>query len=124
MFRKDDVADTFAREWVEAWNSHDLDRILSHYSADLEFTSPLVVQRYPDLDGVIRDKELLREYFAKGLQSRPDLTFSLVGVLYSVTGFVMLYCNATGSHTTEYVEIDEKRLVRRAIACYSDSPLF
>ena len=35
-------ATRFAREWVAAWNSHDLERILSHYADDAELTSPLV----------------------------------------------------------------------------------
>ncbi len=35
-------AQEFALEWIAAWNSHDLDRILSHYADDVEVTSPLV----------------------------------------------------------------------------------
>ena len=35
-------AQDFAQEWIAAWNSHDLDRILSHYAEDVEVTSPLV----------------------------------------------------------------------------------
>ncbi len=35
-------ANTFAKEWLESWNSHDLDRILSHYSDDLEITTRLI----------------------------------------------------------------------------------
>ena len=30
----------FAREWIEAWNSHDLDTILSHYADGVVLTSP------------------------------------------------------------------------------------
>jgi ketosteroid isomerase-like protein len=30
------TAEAFASEWIEAWNSHDLDRILAHYSDDFE----------------------------------------------------------------------------------------
>ena len=30
----------FADEWIAAWNSHDLDRVLRHYAADAELTSP------------------------------------------------------------------------------------
>lgn len=29
----------FAKEWIAAWNSHDLDRILSHYVEDFEMSS-------------------------------------------------------------------------------------
>ena len=35
-------ATEFAASWVEAWNSHDLDRIAAHYSQDVVFSSPLV----------------------------------------------------------------------------------
>jgi ketosteroid isomerase-like protein len=35
-------AQEFALEWIAAWNSHDLERILRHYTDDVEVTSPLV----------------------------------------------------------------------------------
>jgi len=31
-----DFAQHFAAEWIEAWNSHDLDKIFSHYVDDFE----------------------------------------------------------------------------------------
>ncbi|HEX5049396.1 MAG TPA: nuclear transport factor 2 family protein, partial [Gammaproteobacteria bacterium] len=38
-----DFAQTFAHEWIDAWNSHDLDRILSHYADDFVMSSPRIV---------------------------------------------------------------------------------
>ena len=35
-------AERFAKEWVAAWNSHDLERILSHYEDDFEMLSPII----------------------------------------------------------------------------------
>jgi ketosteroid isomerase-like protein len=35
-----EFAAQFAEEWIAAWNSHDLDRILSHYADDFEMASP------------------------------------------------------------------------------------
>ena len=32
----------FAQEWVAAWNSHDLERILLHFGEDAELTSRLM----------------------------------------------------------------------------------
>jgi ketosteroid isomerase-like protein len=37
-------AEHFAHEWIAAWNSHDLQRILSHYAEDFEMASPFIVQ--------------------------------------------------------------------------------
>ena len=30
----------FAKEWVEAWNSHELERVLSHYDDAVTLISP------------------------------------------------------------------------------------
>ena len=35
-------ADAFVAEWMEAWNSHDLERILGHYADDVEYSSPFI----------------------------------------------------------------------------------
>ena len=32
----------FAKEWIDAWNSHDLDRILAHYAEDIEISTPMI----------------------------------------------------------------------------------
>ena len=32
----------FAKEWIESWNSHDIDKILNHYSDDFEITTPMI----------------------------------------------------------------------------------
>jgi hypothetical protein len=37
-----ELAERFAHEWIEAWNSHDLERILAHYSDDFVMSSPRI----------------------------------------------------------------------------------
>jgi ketosteroid isomerase-like protein len=44
----------FADDWVNAWNSHDLEKILSHFAGNVVFTSPVAAQFLDDSDGVIR----------------------------------------------------------------------
>lgn len=39
------AAEAYAREWIDAWNSLDLKRILSHYAEDVVFKSPRVQVR-------------------------------------------------------------------------------
>ena len=34
-------AQAFADEWIAAWNSHDLDRVLSHYAPEVVLLSPI-----------------------------------------------------------------------------------
>jgi ketosteroid isomerase-like protein len=42
MITKEQALD-FAHEWVAAWNAHDLERVLSHYTEDFEMSSPFIV---------------------------------------------------------------------------------
>ena len=41
-----DEAWNLANHWVEAWNSHDLDRIMTHYEDAVELTSPAAAQLF------------------------------------------------------------------------------
>jgi ketosteroid isomerase-like protein len=52
----------FTQRWLEAWNSHDLEAIVSHFTDDVVFTSPLAVEMVDWSDGVVRGKAALREY--------------------------------------------------------------
>ena len=40
----EEIARQFAREWVDAWNAHDLERILSHYAPDVVLRSPVAAR--------------------------------------------------------------------------------
>ena len=61
-------AQEFAQEWIAAWNAHDLDSILSHYSADIVLTSPVAARILNDSSGTVRGKDALRAYFTRGLE--------------------------------------------------------
>lgn len=74
----------FAMEIVEAWNSHDLERILSHYSDDFELTSPLIKKVLEIDDGTIKGKKQVRDWWRSILARAPNLHFEFVDVAESV----------------------------------------
>jgi len=90
-----DWARQFAREWIEAWNVHDLERILSHYTDDFEMRSPLIVERMGIAEGVLRGKEAVRPYWQRGLDARPALHFELRDILVGVDTLAIYYFSAT-----------------------------
>ena len=47
-------AERFAREWVEAWNAHDLERVLSHYEDDFEMSSPIIATLMGESSGKLK----------------------------------------------------------------------
>ena len=44
---ENNFAEHFAADWIDSWNSHDLGRILSHYTDDFEMSSPIIITAYP-----------------------------------------------------------------------------
>ena len=60
----------FAYEWIDAWNAHDLPRILSHYRDDFEMRSPLIVERMGIVEGVLRGKAAIGPYWSIGCVAR------------------------------------------------------
>ena len=69
-------AQEFALEWIAAWNSHDLDRILTHYADDVEVTSPLVETVLGPGKVTVRGKAALRAYWR---QARPRGSYLFPG---------------------------------------------
>jgi ketosteroid isomerase-like protein len=56
-----ETAEHFAAEWIDSWNSHDLERILAHWADECTFSSPLVVRVTGDPSGTVRGKQALRD---------------------------------------------------------------
>ena len=50
------TAEVFANDWIACWNNHDLDRILDHYSEDLERSSPFIIPIAGEPSGILRGK--------------------------------------------------------------------
>lgn len=107
----------FAEEWVAAWNSHDLERILAHYIDDVVFASPRIVQLLGDPAGVVHGKDMLRAYWAKGLQLLPDLHFTVEDVRVSIDSVVINYRNERGTAVSEVLTFRDG-LVCRGFGAY------
>lgn len=101
-------AENFAREWIEAWNSHDLERIFSHYTEDFTMSSPLIVERMNEPSGTLKGKEKIRPYWAKGLAQIADLHFELESVLVGINSITILYKNQKNQQVAEVLTFNEK----------------
>ena len=84
-------AQEFALEWIAAWNSHDLDRILRHYTEDVEVTSPLVEAVLGPGATTLRGKPAVRQYWQQALARYPDLHFVLFRAYAGPRSLVLHY---------------------------------
>ncbi|MFC0543916.1 nuclear transport factor 2 family protein [Kutzneria chonburiensis] len=104
-------ASQFAAEWVEAWNAHDLDRLLSHFADDVVWSSPLVAGFTGDQSGTLHGKAALRAYYAEGLRRIPDLHFEVVDVRVGVAVLVINYRNQAGGEVSEVLVLRDGLVV-------------
>ena len=112
-------AETFAREWIEAWNSHDLQRILTHYADDFAFSSPFIIQVVGEQSGTLRGKAAVSAYWAKALARTSDLRFALHSVLLGVRSLVIYYSRHDGRMAAEWFEFGPPGVVIRSAAQYA-----
>ena len=94
------------REWIAAWNAHDLDRVLAHYADDFEMSSKHIAGFGFDASGTLRGKDKVREYWAFALAKVPDLHFKLIDVYTSPDSLVVFYENERGGKVCEYLRLD------------------
>jgi len=102
-------AQDFAHEWISAWNSHDLDRILSHYAENVEVTSPLVEAVLGPGQVTVRGKPALRVYWGKALARYPDLRFVLYRAYAGPRSLVLHYQSVQALVGAECMELDAEK---------------
>ena len=115
-------AQDFAAEWIAAWNSHDLERVLGHYAEDVEVTSPLVETVMSPGQVTVRGKPELREYWGTALARYPDLHFTLFRAYAGPRSLVLHYQSIQGLIGAECLEFDEHGRIRRVLAHYALGP--
>lgn len=84
-------AQQFGHEWIEAWNSHNIDVILSHYTEDFELSSPIIKIIANEESGMLKGKEAIKEYWLKAFQLIPDLHFEFINAFTGVDSVIVNY---------------------------------
>jgi hypothetical protein len=115
----EDRARELALDWVEAWNTHNLDRIMSHYAEDVILISPVAAQLLNEPSGTVTGKEALLIYFKKGPEVYPDLKFELLDVMWGVSSVVLYYINQKGTNAGEFMEVSSSGKVTKVVAHYN-----
>ena len=110
-----DIA-ALGREWIAAWNSHDLERVLALYTEDAEMTSDKIQALGFEAGGTLRGKDRLRAYWGKALAMLPNLRFDLIETYVSPDSMVVFYQNERGAKICEYLRLDAEGKIRQGSA--------
>ena len=110
-------ADRFAHEWIAAWNSHDLNRILAHYSEDFTMASPHIAVVAQEPTGVLNGKAAVASYWSKALARLPNLRFELISTFVGADSVAIHYQGVKGP-VVEVFFFNQAGLVYKAAAHY------
>jgi ketosteroid isomerase-like protein len=101
----------FSKQWVEAWNAHNVESVLEHFHQDVVFTSPVAANLLPDTGGVVRGKAALRDYWSRALQRIPHLRFVVEGVYQGIDTIVIVYRNQDDHLVSEVLRFNDTRVI-------------
>lgn len=116
----DEFANTFAQDWIDSWNAHDLDRILAHYTDDFEMTTPLIVTVMGEPSGTLKGKANIREYWQKALARRPQLKFNLHKITIGVNTLALHFDSDTGHNSVEWFFFNKDGQVEKSLAHHNE----
>lgn len=109
----------FAQNWIQSWNSHNLQNILSHYSEDIEITTPMIRLAGGIDNGTLKGKGAVADYWKKALIKIPDLKFELIDVTESVNSIALYYKSVMNKKAIEVMFFDENGKVNKMIGHYT-----
>lgn len=92
-------ADRFVAELLAAWNSRDVDRILTYYAADAVYEDVPNVEN--GWDEPWRGEDMIREALVGMFQGMPDLSFELVSASTTGSSLAVEWI-MTGTHEGDF----------------------
>ena len=113
-----DEGRAMAEQWIASWNSRDLDRILSHYTDDLEFSSIYILEFAGEPTGILKGKERVSEYWSNALERAPNLHFELLSVYTGVNTIAIHYKPMSARERLELHFLDGEGRIYKAIGHY------
>ncbi len=66
-----------ALKWFEAFNAHDLEKLLSLYNDEAQHYSPKLKIRRPETEGLIKGKNALRAWWKDAFDRLPSLKYNV-----------------------------------------------
>lgn len=70
--------DALGQAWIDAFNAHDVERLIALYADDCTHTSPKIRALHPETGGKLVGKAALRTWWTDAIKRLPGLRYELV----------------------------------------------
>lgn len=75
--------EAIARTWMDAFNAHDVDRLITLYDEQATHTSPKIRTLHPETAGMLVGRAALQRWWADAIARLPGLRYELLTVTAS-----------------------------------------
>lgn len=83
--------ESIALQWFKAFNTHDLEKLLSLYDNEAKHYSPKLKIRMPETNGLITGKEELRGWWKDAFDRLPSLNYVITSLTANESRIFMEY---------------------------------
>lgn len=106
---------SIAHAWFEAFNSHNLEKLLSLYDDEAQHFSPKLKIKHPETNGYVTGKEALRTWWQEAFDTIPTLHYKVTSLTANHDRVFMEYIRiVTGENdmfVAEVLEIKESKII-------------
>jgi ketosteroid isomerase-like protein len=106
---------SIAHAWFEAFNTHNLEKLLSLYDNDAEHFSPKLKIRHPETNGLVKGQDALRTWWQDAFERLPSLQYKVTSLTANSDRVFMEYVrnvdNEDAMLVAEVLEIKEGLIV-------------
>ncbi|GEC79802.1 nuclear transport factor 2 family protein [Flavobacterium aquatile] len=106
---------SIAHSWFEAFNAHNLEKLLSLYDDEAQHFSPKLKVRHPETKGLIIGKNALRTWWQEAFDRLPTLNYKVTSITSSPDRVFMEYVRTVEGEdemlVAEVLEIKEEKII-------------
>jgi limonene-1,2-epoxide hydrolase len=106
---------SIAHSWFEAFNTHNLDKLLSLYDDEAEHFSPKLKVRHPETNGLVTGKNALHNWWKDAFDRLPTLHYKVTSLTADSDRVFMEYIRTVEDEdkmqVAEVLEIKEGKII-------------
>ncbi len=106
---------SIAYKWFDAFNSHNLEQLLSLYDEDAKHFSPKLKIRQPETNGFVEGKSALREWWQDAFERLPSLHYKVTSLTANSDRVFMEYVrnvdNEEDMLVAEVLEVKDGKII-------------
>lgn len=106
---------SIAHLWFEAFNAHNLEKLLSLYDEDAQHYSPKLKIRLPETKGLVTGKEALRSWWKDSFDRLPTLHYKVTSLTSNSDRVFMEYIRTVDDEeemlVAEILEIRDGKII-------------